>query len=63
MADLWSMTLNVPQMYGKRGSVRQGKSVKTFLFMCHVELAIVSGSTYEWKQNGAVEGIAGFLLQ
>jgi len=50
-------------MWGNSGSLRQGKSVKTFLFMCHVELAILSGSTYEWKQKGAVEGIADFVLQ
>jgi hypothetical protein len=50
-------------MYGNRGSVRQGKSIKTFLFMSQVKLAFVSGSTYEWKQKGAVEGMAGFVLQ
>lgn len=50
-------------MCGNRGSLRQGTSVKTLLSMCHVEFALVSGSTYEWKQKGAVEGIAESVLQ
>jgi len=63
MGDLWRMTLIVTPNVGKRGSLIQGKSVKTFLFMCHVELVILSRSVYEWKQKGAVEWTAEFVLQ